>query len=189
MPMVFIARPDPRVCSRRRPAAIAAIKEGRIQAGDILVLICRGPLGSGMEETYQLTSALKFLPFGKHVAVLTDARFSGVSTGACVGHISPEALAGGPIGKVLDGDMISIVVDRNRLEGEVNLVAGLAVLDAREPRPDLAPDPALPIDTRLWAALQDASGGPWGGCVYDADAILKVLEAGKRALRESVPAL
>ena len=163
-------------------AAIAAIKEGRIQAGDILVLICRGPMGSGMEETYQLTSALKFLPFGKHVAVLTDARFSGVSTGACVGHISPEALAGGPIGKVIDGDMISIVVDRNRLEGEVNFVAGSAVLAAREFRPDLAPDPKLPRDTQLWAALQDVSGGAWGGCVYDLDAILKVLEAGKRAL-------
>ena len=79
-------------------------------------------MGSGMEETYQITSALKYLDFGKHVAVLTDARFSGVSTGACIGHVSPEALAGGPIGKVLDGDMIEIVVDRVNLEGSVNLV-------------------------------------------------------------------
>ena len=78
------------------PAVIAAIKEGHVKAGDILVLICRGPLGSGMEETYQVTSALKHLAFGKHVAVVTDARFSGVSTGACIGHVSPEALAGGP---------------------------------------------------------------------------------------------
>ena len=74
-------------------AAITAIKEKRIAAGDILVLAGCGPMGTGMEETYQLTSALKHLPFGKHVALLTDARFSGVSTGACVGHIGPEALA------------------------------------------------------------------------------------------------
>jgi dihydroxyacid dehydratase/phosphogluconate dehydratase len=139
-----------------------------------------------MEETYQITSALKHLDFGKHVAVLTDARFSGVSTGACIGHISPEALGGGPIGKVLDGDLIEIVVDRKRLEGSVNLVTanggveeGTRILSERRMRPDLAPDPALPDDTRLWAALQQVSGGPWGGCVYDVDAILRVIEAGR----------
>ena len=169
-------------------AAIAALKgqgEKRVEPGDILVLICRGPMGSGMEETYQITSALKFLPWGKSVAVLTDARFSGVSTGACIGHIGPEALAGGPIGKILDGDMIEIRVDRNALEGSVNLVgvaetrlgadAGTRLLAARPLRPDLAPDPDLPDDTRLWAALQNASGGTWGGCVYDVDAIVKRL--------------
>jgi dihydroxyacid dehydratase/phosphogluconate dehydratase len=142
-------------------------------------------MGSGMEETYQITSALKYLEFGKHVAVLTDARFSGVSTGACIGHVSPEALAGGPIGKVVDGDIIEIVVDRVNLEGSVNLIGnggavfgaaeGTRVLAARPPRPDLAPDPALPADTRLWAALQQASGGTWGGCVYDPDAILRAI--------------
>jgi len=174
------------------PAAVAAIKAGEIKGGDVLVLICRGPLGSGMEETYQVTSALKYLDFGKHVAVLTDARFSGVSTGACIGHVSPEALAGGPIGKVRDGDLIEIAVDRNRLEGSVNLVTaaggveeGSRILKQCSPRPDLAPDPAPPADTRLWAALQDASGGPWGGSVYDVESILKVLEAGKRTLAES----
>ena len=104
------------------PSAIAAIKEYRIAAGDVLVLMCRGPMGSGMEETYQLTGALKYLPFGKQVAVLTDARFSGVSTGACIGHVTPEALAGGPIGKLRDGDMIEILIDRRTLEGSVNLV-------------------------------------------------------------------
>jgi putative YjhG/YagF family dehydratase len=168
--------------------AIAAIKgEGpkRVVAWDVLVLCCRGPLGSGMEETYQLTSALKFLPWGKHVAVLTDARFSGVSTGACIGHVSPEALAGGPIGKLRDGDRIQIVIDRNRLDGSVDLVGdasgvmsvawGTAELARRSPRPDLAPDPGLPADTRLWAALQNASGGVWGGCVYDADKVAERL--------------
>lgn len=151
------------------PAAIAAIKENRIQPGDVIALICRGPMGSGMEETYQITSALKHLPFGKHVAVITDARFSGVSTGACIGHISPEALAGGPVGQVRDGDIIEIIVDRNSMEGSVNVLD--VDLSARPPRPDLAPDPNLPADTQLWALLQDASGGAWGGCVFDVEAI------------------
>jgi putative YjhG/YagF family dehydratase len=169
-------------------AAIRAIKSHGPEAlkpGDVLVLICRGPMGTGMEEIYQITSALKHLSFGKHVAVVTDARFSGVSTGACIGHVGPEALAGGPIGKVRDGDRIRIVVDRNRLEGSVDLVGeseqkfgpetGEQVLARRPPRPDLAPDPDLPADTRLWAALQAVSGGTWGGCVYDVDAIVNAL--------------
>jgi dihydroxyacid dehydratase/phosphogluconate dehydratase len=157
-----------------------------------MVLICRGPMGTGMEEVYQLTSALKHLPFGRDVALLTDARFSGVSTGACIGHIGPEALAGGPVGKVRDGDWIRITVDRNRLEGTLDLVGegdrrftpeeGARILAARAPRPDLAPDPDLPDDTRLWAALQQAGGGTWGGCVYDVDAVLELLAAGKAAV-------
>jgi dihydroxyacid dehydratase/phosphogluconate dehydratase len=173
-------------------SAIQAIKAGKISAGDIIVLASRGPMGSGMEETFQLTGALRYLPFGKHVALITDARFSGVSTGACIGHVSPEALAGGPIGKIRDGDMIEIVVDRQKLEGAVNLVGeagaiasadeGSRILLKRDPRPDLAPDPSLPTDTRLWAALQAVSGGPWGGAVYDCEAILKVIAAGQRAL-------
>jgi putative YjhG/YagF family dehydratase len=168
-------------------AAIAAIKERRIQSGDVIVLICRGPMGSGMEETYQVTSALKYLEFGRHVAVITDARFSGVSTGACIGHVGPEALAGGPIGKVLDGDLIEIVIDCRRLTGTIDLVGiagknvgaaeGERILEERRPRADLASDPALPADTRLWAVLQAASGGTWGGCVYDADAITQLLGA------------
>ncbi len=165
-------------------AAMAALKNGGIKAGDVLVLAGRGPMGSGMEETFQLTSALRYLSFGKHIALLTDARFSGVSTGACIGHVSPEALAGGPIGKLRDGDIISIVVDRNKLEGTVNLTGVTeAELAARPMREDLRPDPELPDDTRLWAALQDASGGPWGGAIYDVDAILAVLAAGKQALK------
>ena len=176
-----------RVFTQER-AAVAALKsrgEDRVKPGDILVLICRGPMGAGMEETYQVTSALKHLPFGKHVAVLTDARFSGVSTGACIGHIGPEALAGGPIGKVRDGDTIQVIIDRNRLEGSVDLIGcdrktfgpeeGAKVLAARPPRPDLAPDPDLPDDTRLWAALQRLGGGTWGGCVYDVDRIIEAL--------------
>jgi len=167
---------------------IAAIKSsgpGQIQPGEVIVLICRGPMGSGMEEIYQITSALKHLAFGKHIAVITDARFSGVSTGACIGHITPEALAGGPVGKLLEGDLIEITIDRNRLEGTVNLVGesgrefspeeGTEVLAARPMRPGLAPDPRLPDDTRLWAALQNVSGGTWGGCVFDTESILAAL--------------
>ena len=160
------------------PAAIAAIKGGEIRAGDTMVLMGRGPLGSGMEETYQVTSALKHLPFGKQVALVTDARFSGVSTGACIGHVGPEALAGGPIGRLRDGDTIRIVIDRNNLEGSLDLLgtdgteaSGSLLLAGRESYPGLAPDPALPDDTRLWAVLQQAGGGTWGGCVYDTDAI------------------
>src|SRR6267142_6254108 len=162
----------------REKDAIAAIKNpgaAGIKAGDVLVLICRGPIGAGMEEIYQITAALKHLSFGKHVAVITDARFSGVSTGACIGHVGPEALAGGPIGKVRDGDKVQIVIDRLRLEGSVDLIGsggrtfgaaeGARILAGRDPRPDLAPDPGLPDDTRLWAALQHAGGGAWGGCV------------------------
>src|SRR5262249_34659993 len=167
-----------RVFTRERDA-IAAIKSqgpGRLKPGDVLVLICRGPLGAGMEEIYQITSALKHLSWGKEVAGVTDARFPGVRTGACSGHGGPEALAGGPIGRVLEGDLIRIVVDRNRLEGTIDLVGhdeeifgreeGARVLARRPPRPDLAPDKDLPEDTRPWALLQQAGGGTWGRCLY-----------------------
>ncbi len=144
-----------------------------------------------MEEIYQITSALKHLSFGKQVAVLTDARFSGVSTGACIGHVGPEALAGGPIGKVRDGDRIEIVIDRNRMEGSVHLVGegerlfdaleGQRVLAGRQPRPDLYADANLPDDTRLWAALQAVSGGTWGGCVYDVEKIVTAAPSSRLA--------
>jgi putative YjhG/YagF family dehydratase len=172
----------------REKDAIAAIKSQgpeRLKAGDVMVLICRGPLGAGMEEIYQITAALRHLTWGKHVTVITDARFSGVSTGACIGHVGPEALAGGPIGRVREGDAIEVIIDRNRLEGSVNLVGegerrfdaaeGARVLAARPPRPDLAADAELADDTRIWAALQHAGGGTWGGCVYDVDAITRAM--------------
>jgi putative YjhG/YagF family dehydratase len=176
--------------------AVAAIKgrtERPIQPGDIIVLMCRGPLGAGMEETYQITSALRYLKFGKHVAVITDARFSGVSTGACIGHIGPEALAGGPIGRLRDGDVIRISVDRNQLTGSIDFIGigeerfspeeGARILAERKPAAPLTADVDLPDDTRLWALLQQLSGGTWGGCVYDVDAIERVAKAGVEALR------
>lgn len=172
--------------------AIKAIKTGGIEKGDIMVVSGRGPSGTGMEETYQLTSALKHLSFGKYVSLITDARFSGVSTGACIGHVGPEALAGGPIGKLRTGDTVEIIVDRNELKGSVNFIGegdqtvsheeGAKILAEREPHPGLRPDPDLPDDTRLWAALQQVSGGTWRGSVYDVDRIIEVIEAGKKAL-------
>ncbi len=169
--------------------AMAAIKTGKIKAGDVVVLAGVGPLGTGMEETYQVTSALKNIPHGKHVALLTDARFSGVSTGACIGHIGPEGLAGGPIGKLRDGDWIRIEIDREKVEGRLDFIGegerrftaeeGETILAGRPSRSDLAPNESLPADTRLWAALQLASGGTWGGCVYDPGRIVAALERGK----------
>ncbi|MEJ2255597.1 MAG: YjhG/YagF family D-xylonate dehydratase [Woeseiaceae bacterium] len=169
-------------------AAIAAIKghgDKEVVAGDVVVVAGCGPLGAGMEETYQLTSALKHLPWGKQVALLTDARFSGVSTGACIGHIGPEALAGGPLGRVRDGDVIRVRIDLDDMTGSVDLVGddsgvrgadwGAGQLAQRTADPALGEAEGLPPDTRLWAALQTVGGGTWGGCVYDVDAIVERL--------------
>ncbi len=194
---VYRKRGPARVFTRERDAirAIKGIADPPLRPGDVLVLMGRGPAGAGMEEIYQITSALKHLSWGRDVAVITDARFSGVSTGACIGHVGPEALAGGPLGKLRDGDQVQIVVDRTSLVGTIDFVGsvqqpltpveGAAVLAAREPHPELSPDPRLPDDTRLWAALQAASGGTWGGCVYDVEAIERLLQAGRAHLARS----
>ncbi|WP_461506979.1 YjhG/YagF family D-xylonate dehydratase [Rhodopirellula baltica] len=192
---VYRKRGRARVFSKESDA-IAAVKgqsEKPIEAGDVIVLIGRGPIGCGMEETYQITSALKYLSFGKHVALVTDARFSGVSTGACVGHVGPEALAGGPIGRVRDGDTVEIIIDRNTLDGRVDLVAtidGTDPIEALQTRPiaeGLDRDENIPDDTRLWAALQQVGGGSWGGCTYDVDKIIETLNAGQAALAAQTP--
>ena len=197
---------DQQVYRHRGPArvfvderdAIRAVKGGGterpVRPGDVIVLIGTGPSGTGMQETAQITTALRYLPWGKHVALLTDGRFSGFSSGACVGHIGPEALHGGPIGRVRDDDLIEIVIDRGTLRGSVDLVgaagqpldapACAALLEQRAPHPGLAPHAALPADTRLWAALQRASGGTWAGCVYDVDRIVAALEAGLELTKE-----
>ena len=169
-------------------AAIEAVKglsANPVKAGDVIALIGCGPMGTGMEETYQLTSALRYLSEGKTIALITDARFSGVSTGACIGHIGPEALAGGPLGKLRDGDTIQINIDRIDLLGRIDFIGegqrrfdsreGALILEARPLHPDLKLNPALPDDTRLWAALQNVSGGTWGGCVYDVEKIIERL--------------
>jgi putative YjhG/YagF family dehydratase len=181
---VFFHRGPARVFTLESEA-IAAIKRGEIRAGDVVVLVCCGPRGAGMQEIYQITAALKALPHCRHVALLTDGRFSGVSTGPCIGHISPEALAGGPVGKLRDGDGLAIRIDRGTLSASVDLVGegaeefdaeeGTRRLAARTLREDLRAHPELPDDTRLWAALVEASGGIWGGCVYDVEKITKRL--------------
>ncbi len=173
-------------------AAMAAIKEGRIGGGEVMVLLSCGPMGTGMEEIAQVTIALKYWESGGQVALLTDARFSGFSSGPCIGHVGPEALAGGPVGRLIEGDVVEVRIDTRNLEGGIDLVGhgeatfgaeeGARILAGRAPRPDLAPEEELPDDTRLWAALQQAGGGTWGGCVYDADEIVKLLDAGRRAL-------
>jgi putative YjhG/YagF family dehydratase len=187
---VYRHRGPARVFTDER-SAIAAVKGGdarhAIAPGDVIVLIGNGPVGTGMQETAQITTALRYLPWGKQVALVTDGRFSGFSSGTCVGHVGPEALAGGPIGRVRDGDMIEIVIDRETLHASLSLVgvgrealddaAARALLAERPPHPSLTPHPALPADTRLWAALQRASGGTWAGCVYDVERIIAALEA------------
>ncbi len=175
--------------------AIKSRGDDRVKPGEIIVMSCGGPLGTGMEEVFQVTVALKYLSYGKEIALLTDARFSGVSTGACIGHIGPEALAGGPIGRVQEGDIIYIEVDQNKLVGSVDLVGhedevhgiewGTAELERRGDPGDLAAHPGMPDDSRLWAALQHASGGTWNGCVYDVDKIVETLNAGMKALGRS----
>jgi len=185
---VFVTERD--AIAAIKGAGAAAAGTAPIQANDVIVLIGAGPMGTGMEETFQLTAALKYVPWGKTVPVITDARFSGVSTGACIGHVGPEALAGGPIGKVRDGDVIEIVIDRGKLTGQVNLVGAeaSALLVSRAPHPGLAAEAELPIDTRLWSLLQKVSGGTWGGCVYDYERLREVIEAGVAALaRERRP--
>ena len=171
-------------------AAIAAVKStgaDRIRAGEVLVLIGIGP-GNGMPETYQVTSALKYVRDGQRVALLTDGRFSGVSTGACIGHISPEAWAGGPIGKLRDGDRVRVCIDTRNLTGTVEAVGvETAELAARPRNPVLQPDPRVPADTRLWSALQNASGGSWAGCVYDAERISELLAKGLAAEAAATP--
>jgi len=170
--------------------AIRAIKgqsDPPIKQGDIIILIGCGPMGTGMEETYQLTSALKYIPWGKHVPVITDARFSGVSTGACIGHVGPEALAGGPVGKLKDGDLVEIIIDQKNLTGSIQFIGegneryspekAAELLNSRQLHRDLKAAEKLPDDTRLWAALQNVSGGTWAGCIYDVDRIINKLES------------
>jgi putative YjhG/YagF family dehydratase len=172
--------------------AIKAINHGDVKPGHIVILMGTGPSGTGMEETFQITGALKQLSFGKEIALITDGRFSGVSTGACIGHVGPEALVGGPISKVQDGDIIEIKIDCDHLSGSINLVASCndpntelseaeiaQLFSIRSPHPQLRPHPALPNDIKIWAATQS---GIWDGCVQDADRILKIMKAGIDAL-------
>jgi dihydroxyacid dehydratase/phosphogluconate dehydratase len=152
-----------------------------------MVLAGYGPLGRGIPETFQITNALKMVSWGRHVALLTDGRFSGVSSGACIGHIGPEARAGGPIGKIKEGDIIEIKIDTIGLTGCVNLIGeartpktqrspakGSQILASRHiPAHLLGPNPELHPDVRLWAVMQN---GVWKGCINDRDDLIKRLQ-------------
>lgn len=165
---VYRARGTARVFTSE-DAAIAAVKARAIRPGEVMVLIGVGP-SFGMPETFQITAALKHIDDGGLIPLVTDGRFSGVSTGPCVGHVSPEAAAGGPLGRVRDGDPIEIEIDTVALTGRVDCTT---VLADRPVHPALAERvAALPADTRLWAALSAVGGGSWGGCVYDTEAII-----------------
>lgn len=152
--------------------AMAAIKQRAVAPGEVMVLLGVGP-SFGMPETYQVTAALKHVDDGGRIPLLTDGRFSGVSTGPCVGHVSPEAAAGGPLGRLRDGDPVRIVVDTRALTGTVDHGVDPDEFARRGVHPDVGRrSQDLPDDTRIWAALQALGGGSWGGCVYDPDAIL-----------------
>jgi putative YjhG/YagF family dehydratase len=192
---VYRQRGPARVFTDER-AAIEAVKgtgPRPVREGDVIVLIGMGPSGTGMQETAQITTALRYLPWGKRVALITDGRFSGLSSGACIGHVGPEALDDGPIGRVRDDDLIEIVIDRTTRTGTVDIVGTAdgpldqascrALLRSRARHPGLAAHERLPDDSRLWAALQRASGGTWAGCVYDVDRIVAQLDAAASSTR------
>ena len=101
--------------------AIAAIKSGKIVAGDVVVIRYEGPKGGpGMREMLNPTSAIVGMGLGSSVALITDGRFSGASRGASIGHVSPEAAAGGPIGLVEEGDIIAIDINANTINMKVS---------------------------------------------------------------------
>jgi dihydroxy-acid dehydratase len=102
-------------------AAMDALTEGKISAGDVVVIRYEGPKGGpGMREMLAITGAIKGAGLGKDVLLLTDGRFSGGTTGLCVGHVAPEATDGGPIAFVRDGDRITLDVANRLLEVEMD---------------------------------------------------------------------
>ena len=96
---------------------MAALEDGTIQAGDVVVIRYEGPKGGpGMREMLMITGAIKGAGLGKDVLLITDGRFSGGTTGLCVGHVAPEAVDGGPIGLLRDGDRIRIDIPNRTLD-------------------------------------------------------------------------
>jgi dihydroxy-acid dehydratase len=113
----------------REPAAMEAVENGTVKAGDVVVIRYEGPKGGpGMREMLMVTGAIKGAGLGKSTLLLTDGRFSGGSTGLCVGHISPEAVDGGPIAFIKDGDLVRIDIKSRTLD----LLVDPAELEARK---------------------------------------------------------
>jgi len=128
----------PAVIFESQDEALAGILSGRVKAGDVVVIRYEGPKGGpGMQEMLSPTSAIIGRGLGKSVSLITDGRFSGASHGACIGHVSPEAAAGGPIGLLKPGDRIRIDIDKRLLEvalSEAELKARRAAWTPLPPR-------------------------------------------------------
>jgi dihydroxy-acid dehydratase len=143
----------------REQGAMDALEKGEIVAGDVVVIRYEGPKGGpGMREMLAITGAIKGAGLGKDVLLVTDGRFSGGTTGLCVGHVAPEAADGGPMALVRDGDRIRLDVTRQTLD----LLVDEAELAAR--REDWAPLP--PRYTRgVLAKYSKLVGSASGGAV------------------------
>jgi len=157
--LVAFVKSRPPVDTAPPPVTVGPVGRGLFLAGKL-------PILTAERIDHSRSSSMAVVPgptadYGRYVAAIGCQGCHGVT------------LAGGPIGRVRDGDLIEIVIDTRTLEGRLNLVGeagadagveeGTRILERRGARPDLAPDPNLPDDTRIWAALQDVSGGPWGG--------------------------
>ena len=161
-------------------SAIAAVKstgDQRVLPGEVIVLLGRGPMGAGMPETAQITSALKYTKALSENVLITDGRFSGFSSGPCIGHIGPESLSGGPIGKLIDGDQIKIEINKDHCVGRIDYIGNVEAFQKRPMNPNLREDPNMPESVKLWAALQNTGGGTWGGCVPNVGEIIKKLNS------------
>jgi len=155
-------------------AAIAALVEGRIRAGDVVVVRHEGPRGGpGMREMLSLTAMLKGMPLGAQVALVTDGRFSGGTRGLCIGHVAPEAAAGGPIAALEEGDVIRIDLAARTLDVRLELSEIGARLDALPPRAPkftrgwLARYQALVVGANRGAVLEVASKTDAGRSTFD----------------------
>jgi dihydroxy-acid dehydratase len=128
----------PAVIFESQDDALAGILSGKVKAGDVVVIRYEGPRGGpGMQEMLSPTSAIIGRGLGKSVSLITDGRFSGASHGACIGHVSPEAAAGGPIGLLRSGDRIRVDIEKRLLEvdlSEAELKARRAAWRPSEPR-------------------------------------------------------
>ena len=156
-------------------AAVKSVGNDRVLPGEVIVLVGRGPIGAGMPETAQITSALKYTSALSRNVLITDGRFSGFSSGPCIGHVGPEALAGGPLAKLRDGDLVRIEIHKDKCNGTVNYVGPEDNFDTRPVHPDLSEDPDMTYSVKLWAAWQSTGGGTWGGCVPNAQEAIKRL--------------
>ncbi|MHC5157963.1 MAG: dihydroxy-acid dehydratase, partial [Planctomycetota bacterium] len=117
----MLTHTGPAVIFESQEAACDGILDGRVKAGDVVVIRYEGPKGGpGMQEMLSPTSYIMGAGLGESVALITDGRFSGGTRGACIGHISPEAAVGGPIGLIEEGDVIEIDIPNNTINVQVS---------------------------------------------------------------------